>query len=81
MTARIEAAARTVAGLSDKELGLSLKNQPEDVRPFLFPSERAVGASKGGCGTRSCARSVRPATYWRDTCPSYAMNRVNEQAT
>lgn len=80
LLAQIEATAASVAHLSDKELGLSLKEQPEDIRSFLFPY-RKNGGKIDGRTREALFRSIRPTrNELPGYVPSYAMNRVMDEA-
>ncbi len=80
LTDRIEATAAQTEGLSDRDLGLSLATYPEDVRPFLFAWRKAKGRIEGK--TRQLLfRAIRPTgNVLPGYVPSYAMNRVMEDA-
>lgn len=73
-------AVRTVDGLSDKEVGLRLGSFPEDVRRFIFPL-RKFGSLLNGRTREALFRSIRPTgNRLEGYTPSYAMNRVTEEA-
>jgi len=71
-------AARAVAHLSDKELGLTHATLDERVRPYLFDYRK----SGGKLGPRSMAtlfRNVRPTgNALTGYTPSFAVNRVHD---
>lgn len=76
---RVAETAAGVAHLSDKEVGLSLKTYPEDVRSFLF-GYRKDGAIVGR-QRDSLMRAIRPTgNLLPGYQPSYAMNRVMDDA-
>lgn len=76
LAAKIQAAAKAVEHLSDRELGLTLAAQPEDVRPFLFAYRKAGGVLKGKVYT-AMLRAIRPSGNVLDGyVPSYAMGRM-----
>lgn len=80
LTARIEAAGASAAGMSDKELGLALTSFPADVRPFLFPWRKAGGRLEGKT-RQTLFRALRPTGNNLDGyVPSYAMGRVLDEA-
>lgn len=61
--------------LSDKEVGLSLKTWPEDVRHFIFPLRKGHDISK------AVYKAIRPTGNKLDGyAPSSAMNRMQEAA-
>jgi RNA ligase len=67
LESRIGAAAFSVAHLSDKELGLALRDQPADVRGHLF-AWRKSGGKLTGKSLQSALREVRPTG---DVLPGY----------
>jgi RNA ligase len=78
--ARVVEAAAAVAHLSDKDLGLGLSAQPKDVQPYLF-GFRKTGAFAGKLRD-TLMRSIRPTgNVLPGYTPSFAMNRVLEDAT
>jgi len=77
--ARVSEAAAAVSHLSDKELGLTLKSMPEDVRPYLFGFRKSGGIV--GKTRDSLMRSIRPTgNVLPGYVPSYAMGRVLDDA-
>ena len=77
---RIQAAAMAVDGLSDKEVGLRLNSFPKDVRRFIFPL-RKFGSLLNGRTRETLFRSIRPTgNRLEGYIPSYAMNRVVDEA-
>jgi RNA ligase len=79
LTAKVAETAARVAHLSDKELGLSLAQHDEDVRPFLFPYRKSGGKIDGRT-RQTLFRSFRPnANVLEGYTPSYAMNRVMDE--
>lgn len=73
---RASDAVETVAGLSDKEVGLRLGSFPEDVRRFIFPL-RKFGSLLESRTREALFRSIRPTgNKLEGYVPSYAMNRV-----
>jgi RNA ligase len=79
LEARVRAAAAAVSDLSDKELGLTLAAQPEDVRPYLF-AWRKAGRFEGRA-RESLMRAIRPTgNVLHGYEPSYAMGRMLEEA-
>jgi RNA ligase len=79
LEARVAEAAAAVAHLSDKELGLALNAQPEDVRPYLF-FYRKTGRIEGRA-RETLMRAIRPTgNVLPGYEPSYAMGRMLEEA-
>jgi RNA ligase len=77
---RLSAAGARVAALTDKELGLTLQEQPADIRPFLFAWRKSGGRVEGKLRD-SLLRAVRPtANVLESYVPSYAMGRVLSEA-
>jgi RNA ligase len=80
LTVRIDSIARGTIGMSDKEVGLSLATFPDDVRSFIFPWRKGGGRIDGKA-VQSLFRTVRPTgNMLQGYVPSYAMNRVMEDA-
>lgn len=80
ITARVASACAQVEGWSDKELGLALKTFPEDVRQLLFPYRKG-GGRLDQRSREALFRSLRPTGNRLDGyTPSYAMNRVMDEA-
>ncbi|WP_342108720.1 hypothetical protein [Methylobacterium sp. SI9] len=80
LASRIQAAAKAVQHLSDRDLGRSLGFQPDDVRPFLFAYRKAGGRLEGKVYT-SLMRAIRPNGNVLDGyVPSYAMGRLMDEA-
>ncbi len=78
--ARVVEAAAAVAHLSDKDLGLGLAAQPKEVQPYLF-GFRKTGTFSGKLRD-TLMRSIRPTgNVLPGYTPSFAMNRVLEDAT
>lgn len=78
---RIEAEGTRTLGMSDKELGLSLATFPIDVRPFLFPWRKANGHIEGKT-RQTLYRAIRPTgNVLSGYVPSYALDRVIEDAS
>lgn len=81
LEARVRAAAESVAGLSDKEVGLSLSAYPDDIRSLLFPW-RKNGGQLGGRARHTLFRTIRPTgNVLPGYQPSYSMTRVSEEMT
>lgn len=79
LTTRITQAANAVSGLTDKELGLRLAEQPEDIRSFLFPWRKS-GGKLTGKNSEAFFRAIRPTgNCLTGYVPSYAMKRVSEE--
>jgi len=77
---RVAEVAASVAHLSDKELGLSLKSLPADARPYLFGFRKSGGIVEKG--RDSLMRSIRPTgNDLPGYVPSYAMGRLLDDAT
>lgn len=76
---RVQAEAEKVAHLSDKELGLTLKQYPEDVRSFLFSWRKSQGNFDPK--TRMALfRVLRPTgNVLPGYTPSYAMERARDE--
>lgn len=73
--------ADSVAGLSDKDVGLRLGEFPAEVRGFIFPYRKSNGDLLSGKTRQSLFRAVRPTGNRLDGyVPSYAMNRVFDEA-
>lgn len=76
----VEAVAReaqTVAGLSDKEVGLRLNQWPDPIRTFIFPYRKNAGDLLLGRTRQALFRAIRPTgNVLAGYTPSYAMNRV-----
>ena len=75
LEARVAKVAAAVAHLSDKELGLALPSQPDDVRPYLFGFRKTGGIT--GKSRDSLMRSIRPAgNALPGYVPSFAIGRA-----
>jgi RNA ligase len=80
LRARIAATADTVAGKTDKELGLSLDTIDPEVRPFIF-NWRKFGGQLQGKSRDSLWRAIRPTgNVLPGYTPSYAMHRVMDES-
>jgi RNA ligase len=81
--ALIEAVAKVhsqTSHMTDKEVGLSLKSIPEEVRPFIF-NYRKNKETFDGRMTEKLFRMIRPTSnILPGYTPSYAMHRVMEEA-
>ena len=81
LESRIATAAASVAGVSDKELGLALNGLPADVRGYLF-GWRKGGGKLYGKSLQSALRDVRPTG---DVLPGYrpssALDRLLDEAS
>lgn len=76
---REEAAA--VAAWTDKDVGLRLAQWPEPVRSFIFPYRKSGGDLTAGKARQALFRAIRPTGNILDGyTPSYAMNRVTDEA-
>ena len=76
---RIAEVAATVADRSDKELGLTLGELPEDVRAYVF-SYRKGNGNLDLRATERMWREIRPtANELAGYVPSYAMRRIEEE--
>ncbi len=73
--------ARDVSDLSDKEVGLRLNRWPDLIRTFIFPYRKNAGDLLSGKTRQTLFRAIRPTGNVLDGyTPSYAMNRVTEEA-
>lgn len=78
LLARIGTVAASVAHLTDKELGLVLAAQPDEVRPFLFAWRKFSGQLVGK-SQEALFRAIRPTgNVLPGYVASYAMLRVAE---
>jgi RNA ligase len=78
-TARIAQAVAAVINLTDKELGLHLTEQADDVRSFLFPWRKS-GGNLTGKNRESLFRAIRPTgNILAGYIPSYTMKRVADE--
>ncbi len=74
-------AAAEVATWTDKEVGLNLAKWPEPVRSLIFPYRKNGGDLMTGRARRALFRAIRPtANVLLGYAPSYAMNRIAEEA-
>lgn len=81
IVATVAREAQAVSALSDKEVGLRLKQWPEPIRAFIFPYRKNAGDLLSGRTRQALFRAIRPAGNVLDGyTPSYAMNRVAEEA-
>ena len=79
LTVRITHAAVSVSGLNDKELGLIISAQPENIRSFIFPWRKSGGKLTGKT-KEAFFRAIRPTgNILAGYTPSYAMKRVVEE--
>jgi RNA ligase len=70
-----------IAGLSDKEVGLSLDKAPEEIRSFIFPYRRNNGDLLSGRAREHIFRSIRPTgNFLEGYKPSSSMNKITEEA-
>jgi len=75
------AEARAVAHLSDKEVGLRLKQFPESVRGLIFPY-RKRGDLLSGASRQVIFRTIRPTgNELQGYVQSYAVRRLADEAT
>jgi RNA ligase len=75
--ARVKDEADTVAHLSDKDVGLRLKEFAPDVRPFIFGYRRSGGNLMSGRSRNGLFRAIRPTgNELPGYVPSYAMHRI-----
>ena len=80
LTKRLAAAAADVTNLSDKEVGLQLDQQPEDIRPLLFAWRKSSGKLTGK-PKEAFFRTVRPTgNLLAGYVPSYALRRASEES-
>jgi RNA ligase len=78
-TTRITQAVAAVTDLTDKELGLHLAEQAEDVRSFLFPWRKS-GGNLTGKNREALFRAIRPTgNILTGYTPLYAMKRVADE--
>lgn len=81
LLAEVKAEAEGVAHLSDKEVGLRLNTFPERVRRFIFNYRKSGGDLLSGRSRELVFRTVRPTgNRLAGYIPSYAINRVREEA-
>lgn len=77
---KVAHAAEAMAGWSDKDVGLQLRSLDQDVQPLIFHWRKAGGKLEG----RSVAplyRLIRPdGNMLAGYKPSYAMNRIADEA-
>lgn len=80
LAARLDAVAAQVANLTDKEVGLQLEKQPEDIRPLLF-AWRKSGGRLTGKQKEAFFRTIRPTgNLLAGYVPSYALRRAAEES-
>jgi RNA ligase len=73
--------AAPVAAWSDKEVGLALTRWSEPIRSFIFPYRKNGGDLLSGRARKALFRAIRPTgNILAGYTPSYAMNRVAEEA-
>ena len=78
---RTELTVDGLKGLSDKEVGLRLKEFPEEIRGFIFPCRRQGRDWLLGRTREAAYRSIRPTgNELEGYTPSYAMKRVADEA-
>ena len=81
LIARVAALAAELAGLSDKEVGLRLGSLDPELRGFVFPYRNSGGDLMAGRHRQALFRAIRPtANVLAGYRPSYAMNRVMDEA-
>jgi RNA ligase len=81
IVAQVEAAARTLAGLSDKDVGLRLATLAPAVKPFIFDYRKSGGKLLDGRSREKVFRLVRPtANVLPGYVPSHAINRVADES-
>jgi RNA ligase len=81
ITEKVAATADLLSGQTDKEVGLQLKSLPTDVQPFIFPWRKSGGKIEGR-SREALFRHIRPTgNRLPGYTPSYAMNRVADDAT
>lgn len=77
----VKVRAEATSGLTDKEVGLRLNEFPPDIRPFIFPYRKQNGDLLNGRSRLAVFRAIRPTgNRLIGYTPSYAMNRVMEEA-
>lgn len=77
----VRGAAVPIAGWSDKDVGLRLREFPEHVRPFVFAYRKSGGDLLIGKPRAALFRAIRPTgNVLPGYEPSYAMNRVIEES-
>lgn len=73
--------ADPVAAWTDKDVGLRLAQWPDPVRSLIFPYRKNGGDLLAGKSRRAVYRAIRPTGNVLDGyTPSYAMNRVMDEA-
>jgi len=78
---RVQHEAAAVADLSDKDVGLRLNQWPDPIRSFIFPYRKSGGDLLSGKARQALFRAIRPTGNALDGyTPSYAMNRVMDEA-
>jgi RNA ligase len=79
LATRTAAAVAGVSELTDKEVGLSLENFPEDIRRYIFTWRKSGGRVEGRL-REQMLRAIRPtANHLAGYVASYAMNRVMDE--
>lgn len=80
VTEKVGTAARSMADLSDKDIGLKLRTLDPDVQPFIFHWRKSGGKIDGRARV-ALFRMIRPTgNRLSGYTPSYAMHRVTEEA-
>lgn len=77
---KVEIAGEALADLSDKDVGLRLRSLDPDVQRLIFPWRKAGGKLEGR-SLEALYRSIRPTgNALAGYTPSYAINRVADEA-
>lgn len=81
LVAKVAALVGTPAGLSDKAVGVRLGSLDPDIRGFVFPYRHSGGELLAPRRRQMLFRAIRPtANVLAGYRPSYAMNRVMDEA-
>lgn len=78
---RVREVAEPLANLPDKDVGLMLSSLPADARHFVFPYRKGGGNLLVGRARVALFKELRPTgNNLPGYVPSYAMNRLEEEA-
>lgn len=81
LTERVGTLAESLKDVSDKDIGLRLNTLDPELRPFIFAWRKQGGDLMAGRSREVVFRAVRPTgNALPGYVPSYAMNRVMEEA-
>jgi RNA ligase len=79
---RVATLARGLAGISDKQLGLSLPTIDPELRPYIFSYRKRPESVLEGRTRHTLFRAIRPTgNVLPGYVPSFAMNRLFDDAT